>query len=126
MQSGLDGINLLVGNGSRTYSGKGTKGLIEAIEKNKVELERLILSLRGFVSYSLVRTKSSAAGSQCPSTRTRPAPIGGGNENAGPQKSPSADFNVLGSEHDQPENSRKRSGDQSIRVGLYHRADIKE
>jgi hypothetical protein len=40
----------------RAYSGKGAKGLIDAIEKNKVEVERLIRSVKGFVSYSLVRT----------------------------------------------------------------------
>ena len=40
----------------RTYSGKGAKGLIDVIEKNKVEVERLIRSVKGFVSYSLVRT----------------------------------------------------------------------
>ena len=40
----------------RTYSGKGAKGLIDIIEKNTVEVERLIRSVKGFVSYSLVRT----------------------------------------------------------------------
>jgi len=40
----------------RTYSGKGAKGLIDLIEKNKVEVESLIRSVKGFVSYSLVRT----------------------------------------------------------------------
>jgi hypothetical protein len=42
----------------RTYSGKGAKGLIDVIEKNKVEVETLIRSVKGFVSYSLVRTIS--------------------------------------------------------------------
>ena len=40
----------------RNYSGKGAKGLIDLIEKNKVEVESLIRSVKGFVSYSLVRT----------------------------------------------------------------------
>ena len=40
----------------RTYSGKGAKVLIDVIEKNKVEVESLIRSVKGFVSYSLVRT----------------------------------------------------------------------
>ena len=40
----------------RTYSGKGAKGLIDVIEKNKTEVESLIRSVKGFVSYSLVRT----------------------------------------------------------------------
>jgi hypothetical protein len=40
----------------RTYSGKGSKKLIDLIEKNKTEVERLIRSVKGFVSYSLVRT----------------------------------------------------------------------
>ena len=40
----------------RTYSGKGSKKLIDVIEQNKPEVERLIRSVKGFVSYSLVRT----------------------------------------------------------------------
>jgi hypothetical protein len=40
----------------RTYSGKGAKELIDVIEKNKPEVERLIRGVKGFVSYSLVRT----------------------------------------------------------------------
>ena len=40
----------------RTYSGKGAKGLFGVIEKNKAEVETLIRSVKGFVSYSLVRT----------------------------------------------------------------------
>jgi hypothetical protein len=42
----------------RTYSGNGAKELIDAIEKNKAEVEKLIRSVKGFVSYSLVRTAS--------------------------------------------------------------------
>jgi hypothetical protein len=40
----------------RTYSGKGAKELIDLIEKNKPEVERLIRGIKGFVNYSLVRT----------------------------------------------------------------------
>ena len=40
----------------RNYSGKGAKGLIDVIEKNKSEVEKLIRAIDGFVSYSLVRT----------------------------------------------------------------------
>lgn len=39
-----------------TYSGKGTKKLIDVIEKNKTEVERLLRAIKGFVSYYLVRT----------------------------------------------------------------------
>jgi hypothetical protein len=42
----------------RTYSGKGAKELIDVIEKNKLEVEKLIRAVKGFVSYSLVRTGS--------------------------------------------------------------------
>ena len=40
----------------RSYSGKGAKELIDVVEKNGAEVERLIRSVKGFVSYSLVRT----------------------------------------------------------------------
>ena len=40
----------------RNYSGKGTKALFDVIEKNKAEVEKVIRSVKGFVSYSLVRT----------------------------------------------------------------------
>jgi hypothetical protein len=40
----------------RTYSGKGAKELLDVLEKNKSEVERLIRAVKGFVSYSLVRT----------------------------------------------------------------------
>src|SRR5262245_18623730 len=40
----------------RNYSGKGAKELFGVIEKNKTEVEKLIRSIKGFVSYSLVRT----------------------------------------------------------------------
>jgi hypothetical protein len=40
----------------RTYSGKGAKELFDLLEKNKVEVEKLIRSVKGFVSYTLART----------------------------------------------------------------------
>ena len=40
----------------RTYSREGAKELIDLIEKNEPEVERLIRGVKGFVSYSLVRT----------------------------------------------------------------------
>jgi hypothetical protein len=40
----------------RTYSGKGAKELFDVLEKNKSEVEKLIRGVKGFVSYSLVRT----------------------------------------------------------------------
>ena len=41
---------------TRSYSGKGAKELIDVLERNKADIEKLIKSIRGFVSYSLVRT----------------------------------------------------------------------
>jgi hypothetical protein len=41
---------------ARSYSGQGAKELIDVLEKNKSDIEKLIKSIRGFVSYSLVRT----------------------------------------------------------------------
>jgi hypothetical protein len=40
----------------RSYSGKGARELLGVIEKNKPEVERLLRSIKGFVSYYLVRT----------------------------------------------------------------------
>ncbi len=40
----------------RTYSGKGAKELFDVLEKSKADVEKLIRSVKGFVSYSLVRT----------------------------------------------------------------------
>ena len=40
----------------RTYSGKGAKELLDVLEKNKGEIEGLIRAVKGFVSFSLVRT----------------------------------------------------------------------
>jgi len=41
---------------TRTYSGKGAKELFDVLEQNKHEIERLIRSIRGFVSFYLART----------------------------------------------------------------------
>ena len=41
---------------TRTYSGKGAKELFDVLEKNKNDVEKLIRSIKGFVSFSLVRT----------------------------------------------------------------------
>jgi hypothetical protein len=40
----------------RNYSGKGAKELFDVIEKNKAEVEKVIRPVKGFVSYSIVRT----------------------------------------------------------------------
>jgi hypothetical protein len=40
----------------RNYSGTGAKELFDALEKNKAEVEKLIRPVKGFVTYSLVRT----------------------------------------------------------------------
>ena len=40
----------------RTYSGKGAKELFDVLEKSKADVEKLIRSVKGFVSCSLVRT----------------------------------------------------------------------
>jgi len=40
----------------RTYSGKGTKELFDVLEKNKADVDKLMRAVKGFVSYSLVRT----------------------------------------------------------------------
>jgi hypothetical protein len=42
----------------RTYSGKGANELFDILEKNKAEVEKLIRPVKGFVTYSLVRTSS--------------------------------------------------------------------
>ena len=44
----------------RTYSGKGAKELTGVLEKNKAEVEKLIRAVKGFVSYSLVKTGDGA------------------------------------------------------------------
>jgi hypothetical protein len=41
----------------RTYSGEGAKELFKILEKDKATVEQLIRGIKGFVSYSLVRTE---------------------------------------------------------------------
>ena len=41
---------------TRGYSGKGARELIDVLEKNKADVEGLIKSIKGFVSYLVVRT----------------------------------------------------------------------
>ena len=40
----------------RTYSGKGAKELFDVLEKRKAEVESLMRSVKGFVSYTLARS----------------------------------------------------------------------
>jgi restriction endonuclease Mrr len=40
----------------RTYSGKGANELFDVLEKRKADVESLIRAVKGFVSYSLIRT----------------------------------------------------------------------
>ena len=40
----------------RTYSGSGAKELFDLLEERKSDVESVIRSVKGFVSYSLVRT----------------------------------------------------------------------
>ncbi len=40
----------------RTYSGKGAKELFDLLDARKVEVERLMGDVTGFVSYTLIRT----------------------------------------------------------------------
>jgi len=40
----------------RTYSGQGAKELFDLLEERKSDVESLMRSVKGFVSYSLVRT----------------------------------------------------------------------
>jgi len=40
----------------RTYSGKGAKELLDLLEKRKADVEKVMRSAKGFVSYSLLRT----------------------------------------------------------------------
>lgn len=44
----------------RSYSGKGANELATLLEENKTEIEKLIRAVKGFVSYSLVRTHEGA------------------------------------------------------------------
>ena len=45
----------------RMYSGDGGKKLIDLLEARKSEVEALIRSVKGFVTYSLVRTADGGA-----------------------------------------------------------------
>jgi len=40
----------------RTYSGKGAKELFDLLEQHKADVETLIRSVKGFVSYTLARS----------------------------------------------------------------------
>jgi hypothetical protein len=40
----------------RTYSGTGAKELFDLLEKRKADVESLLRSVEGFVSYSMIRT----------------------------------------------------------------------
>jgi len=40
----------------RTYSGKGARELVDLVDKNKADAERLLRAVKGFVSWYLVRT----------------------------------------------------------------------
>ena len=42
----------------RKYSGKGSTELFDVLEKNKAQLDPLIRSIKGFVSYTLARSSS--------------------------------------------------------------------
>ena len=45
----------------RMYSGAGGKKLIDLLEQRKSEVEALIRPVKGFVSYSLIRTADGGA-----------------------------------------------------------------
>ena len=45
----------------RVYSGAGGKKLIDVLEERKKEVEALIRPVKGFVSYSLIRTADGGA-----------------------------------------------------------------
>ena len=40
----------------RTYSGKGAKELFDVLDKHKADAEKLMRSVKGFVSYTLARS----------------------------------------------------------------------
>ena len=40
----------------RTYSGKGSKELFDALEKRKADMDGLFRPIKGFVSYTLARS----------------------------------------------------------------------
>lgn len=41
---------------TRTYSGKGAKELFDVLEQHKADVEALLRSVKGFVSYTLARS----------------------------------------------------------------------
>ena len=45
----------------RMFSGSGAKQLLDLLEKRKTEVEGLIRPVKGFVSYSLIRTADGGA-----------------------------------------------------------------
>ena len=52
LKSGRNTLHAVV----TTYSGKGAKEIVDAVEKNKADLESRMRGIKGFVSYSAVRT----------------------------------------------------------------------
>ena len=40
----------------RSYFGKGSKELFDIVEKNRADVEKLMRSVKGFVSYAIVRS----------------------------------------------------------------------
>ena len=46
----------------RTYTGKGSKELFALLEERKAEIEELLRSTTGFVSYTLARSSESDGG----------------------------------------------------------------
>lgn len=40
----------------REYTGKGAKGLFDVLEKNKADVEKLLRTVKGLVSYTLARS----------------------------------------------------------------------
>ncbi|MCQ1573112.1 hypothetical protein NFO65_20510 [Neorhizobium galegae] len=46
----------------RTYTGKGSKELFSLLEERKAEIEKLLRSTKGFVSYTLAQSSESDGG----------------------------------------------------------------
>ena len=46
----------------RTYTGKGSKELFSLLEQRKVDVEKLMRSVKGFESYTLARSSSGEGG----------------------------------------------------------------
>ena len=44
----------------RSYFGKGAKELFDLVEKNRADVEKTMRSVKGFVSYALVRSEDGA------------------------------------------------------------------